>query len=458
MTISHFDRLVWIICGVLLASSIALIVRGDRVGLEVVRLTPTEDSTASARSQIKVYFNEELVSAPPDALTLSPPVEGTTIIKGNVLVFTPISPLQTNAQYQVTLQPGVTGQSGRKLLDQQTWQFETTGARVLFIGLDDSAPNQIFIADPFADYAPTQLSQAPGPVTDFAVSPDGSQIAYSVIVTEPNRDGASDLWIMNTDGSEQRVLLDCGLAACSRPVWHPEGDRLAYERREILTVGAPPANPRLWWLDVQTNDTVPIFQDSQLLGFYASFSADGEWLSFVSPIERGIQLYNLRDGSGAVIRNRVGSPAAWSPTESVFSVADIYPTDQTFQSLISTIDAASGRTKIISEALYDELIDDAEPAWSPDGNQLTFGRKEVLTTNGRQLWITRKDGSSPLQLTNEPNMQHSSASWAPDGLSLVYQAFNIKELFAQTSVWVISVGTGQARQIYYPATQPAWLP
>ncbi|MFO7664615.1 MAG: Ig-like domain-containing protein [Chloroflexota bacterium] len=458
MTISRFDQVVWLICVMLLGLSLALIARGDQVGLEIIQQSPADGSASSTRSQIRVQFNEELSAVPPNSVVLSPEVSGTTIVEGTSLVFEPDIPLQSGQEYEVTLQAGIIGTSGRVLREASTWRFLTTGPRILFIGLDEEAPNQIFMADPYGSDQPFQLSRAPGLVVDFAASPDGTQIAYTVSVSEEDRRGASDLWIMNADGSEARVLLSCGLATCSRPVWHPEGDRIVYERRTIAAIGEPPANPRLWWLDVQTRETVSVFLESQLLGFFATFSADGEWLSFVSPVERGIQLYNLLDGSGAVIRNRVGSPAVWSPIEPVMALADIYPVGESFQSLITTVDAKSGRTLIISEPLYDELIDDGGPAWSPDGQRLAFGRKQVLTASGRQLWIMRSNGADPLQLTSDPDLHHASVSWSPDGTMLLYQLFDIKELYAQTGIWVMDLGIGTSRRLYHPGAQPAWLP
>jgi hypothetical protein len=457
-TISRFDRLVWLICIILLGLSLVLIVRGDQVGLSIIQQSPADGATTSTRSHIRVSFNEELATFPTNALLLSPEVSGTTTIEGATLVFEPDFPLQSGLEYEVTLQAGLTSTAGRTIREARTWRFRTTSPRILFIGLGEDAPNQIFVADPYSQEQPLQLSWAPGPVVDFAASPDGTQIAYSVSVTEEERRGASDLWIMNADGSGAQVLLNCGLATCSRPVWHPEGDRVVYERRTLSAAGEPPANPRLWWLDIASAETVSVFLDSQLLGFYASFSSDGQWLSFVSPVERGIQLYNLHDGTGAVIRNRVGAPAAWSPIEPVLAVADIYPAGESFQSLIATVDAISGVTHIISEPLYDELIDDAGPAWSPDGRRLAFGRKQVLSASGRQLWIMRSDGADPLQLTSDPNLQHASISWSPDGLLLLYQLFDIKELYAQTGIWVIDIGTGTTHRIYQPGAQPAWLP
>lgn len=76
--------------------------------------------------------------------------------------------------------------------------------------------------------------------------------------------------------------------------------------------GAPPG-PRLWWLDVTSSESVAVFQDSQWLGLLASFSPDGQWLSYVLPLAQEVQAYNLETGQTFLIQSRTGESGAWSP-------------------------------------------------------------------------------------------------------------------------------------------------
>jgi len=53
-------------------------------------------------------------------------------------------------------------------------------------------------------------------------SPDGSKIAFW-----SDRDGNSDIYVMNADGSEQTRLTD-NSASDQEPAWSPDGRRVAF--------------------------------------------------------------------------------------------------------------------------------------------------------------------------------------------------------------------------------------
>jgi Tol biopolymer transport system component len=460
MTFSRFDAVVWAVAAGLAGLVAAVIFMGSRVGLAVVGQTPApEASHVSTQTQIRVQFADVLVSASDTAVTLSPFISGTTTLEGDTLIFQPAVPLAANATYEVTIEPGVQAANGRALHDSLTWQFQTGQPRILFIQPDPEGPDQLFVADQDGRQPPTQLSQTNASVLDFAVAPDSSRIAYTVLTNDQQMSGTADLWLMNADGSEQHMMLACPEAMCSRPVWTPDGRRLVYERREILNPGAPPGNPRLWWLDVTSGQTVPVFAESQLLGLFAAISPDGRWLSYVSPTDQGIQLYNLEEGTGVLVPNKMGTAVAWHPGSEKIALADIVTSDTDWGVVISTIAIPGGDVTTLSQSEDGGLdVDDSNPSWSPDGSRLAFGRKEARSAMGRQIWLMDADGTAVLPLSGDPDIHHSAFYWSPDGRSLLYQRYNLKELYAQPGVWVIDIQTGQTTEIAYPATQPAWLP
>lgn len=438
----------------------AVIFLGSRVGLAVVGQTPPPGAAhVSTQTQIRVQFEEPLASAPDTAVTLSPFISGTTRLEGDTLIFQPIRPLTADTVYEVVVNAGVQGENGRTLHDPLTWQFQTGQPRILFIKPDPEGPDQLFVAGADGRQPPVQLSQAQATVLDFAVAPDSSQIAYTVFTNDQQMSGTADLWLMNADGSNQRMLLACPEAMCSRPVWTPDGRRLVYERREILNPGAPPGNPRLWWLDMGSGQTVPVFQDSQLLGLFAAISPDGRWLSYVSPTDQGIQLYNLADGSGLLVPNKMGTAVSWHPRSDRIALADIVTAETDWGVVISAVSIPDGNVTMLSRSAQGGLdVDDSSPVWSPDGSRLAFGRKQARSAMGRQLWLMDADGTAVVPLSGDPDIHHSAFFWSPDGRTLLYQRYNLKELYAQPGVWVIDIQTGQTTEIAYPATQPAWLP
>ncbi|PYU60558.1 MAG: peptidase S9 family protein, partial [Acidobacteria bacterium] len=64
--------------------------------------------------------------------------------------------------------------------------------------------------------------------TDPQISPDGKKIAYVRRFADPMTDKRySNLWIINTDGTDHRPLTT-GNRSDASPRWSPDGLRLAY--------------------------------------------------------------------------------------------------------------------------------------------------------------------------------------------------------------------------------------
>lgn len=454
MTFSLFDRIVLLfLAGTGLLTGL-IIWRGDQVGLTVQSRIPAADAEqVSTRARIQIVFDAPIADVPPTAVSLDPATPGQLTTRDNTLTFTPDAPLAPDTNYQITVAAESVSARGRTLLEPLTWTFRTGHPRVVYIGWPEESTNQIYVAD-LDGSPPVQLSQAPSDVLDFAVAPDGSRIAYSVI---RDNDGGTDLWIMDADGTNQRELLPCEMAACSSPVWLPNGRRLIYERRNIPTPGAPPGAPRLWWLDLTSGDTVPVFQDSQQLGLGAQITTDGQWLSYVSPVDQGIQVYNLETGSGLLIPNQMGSPAVWHPQQPMLALTNIQLDGEQWMIQLLAVDVTTEAVTPLSGE--EAAVDDSSPAWSPDGEWIAFGRKEPSTAMGRQIWLMRRDGSNAHALTNDPDVHHGPFVWSPDGRSLLYQRYNLTDLYAQPGIWLLDLESGDARQIAFPGSRPIdWLP
>ena len=462
MPLTRFDRIVISVLVALAGLITAVILYGDRIPLEIINRIPAANSSnVSTRATIQITLSEPITDAPETAVQLDPPVPGTLSVQGNSLIFQPDTPLAVNSSYRVTIAPDIVSEQGHRLAEPLSWQFKTGQPRVVYISWNEEAADQLFVADVTGENV-TQLTETEANVLDFAIRPDGSQIVYSIL----REGGAADLWLINSDGSQNRELLACPEAACSQAQWLPGGQRLIYERRNIPTPGAPPGNPRLWWLDMNTGQTVPIFQDNQLLGLYPRVSNDGLWLSFVSPLDQGIQLFNLEDGSGMFIPNQMGSPAAWRPQGDSLLLSNINTSNSNgnWSVELTSVDIASEAVTVLSQPIADDAgavadgVDDSSPDWSADGEWVAFGRKLPRTPMGRQIWVMRHDGSDPIALTNDLSIHHGEISWSPDGRFLLYQQYDLDELYAQPTVWLLEIATRERTEIASPGTQPAWLP
>lgn len=204
----------------------------------------------------------------------------------------------------------------------------------------------------------TRLIAAPaGFLAAPSWSPDGTQLAF---VSE--RDGSSDIWVVNADGSNARNLTRNN-AKETTPAWSPDGQWIAFaslrdSRYYQLYVMRPDGSEvrRLtWWKDA--SDLSPAWSaDSKRLAFASK--RDGNWEIYIT---------NL-DGSGLV-------------------------------------------------RLTDNPSDDNNPAWSPDGSRIAF----TSTRDGyADIYVMLPDGSAVIDLTKAPWSTDLGPSWSPDGRRIVF--------------------------------------
>lgn len=336
---------------------------------------------------------------------------------------------------------------------------------VVYIGWDAAGRNQLYRVDGL-DRAPQRLTgDEGGDVAGFAVSPDARRIAYAFLTDA----GGSVLRLLDLRSGESDDLLACADAECGEPVWLPDGRRLLYERRE--KAGTTPGQPHLWWLDVQTGRTIPLLEGDRLPTSGARFSPDGAWLSYVSPRDGGVILYNLSDGRQHLLPAAAGRPAAWSPDGRSLIVADLSANVQeleiggqsgdavhqeTAHTYLYRVDLANldSRTRLSPQS----PVDDSAPTWSPDGEMIAFGRTLPETAAARQLWLMGEDGSDARALTGDSALQHGPPAWSLDGRFLLFQRFEADAPDARPGIWLLEATNGSPIRLVENGFLPAWLP
>jgi eukaryotic-like serine/threonine-protein kinase len=94
-----------------------------------------------------------------------------------------------------------------------------------------------------------------------------------------------------------------------------------------------------------------------------------------------------------------------------------------------------------------------DPAFSPDGKRIAYcSRVSGLV----EIWACDRDGSKPLQLTDQLGRGNSSPAWSPDGRTL---AFDSQGSDGHTSIYVIPAAGGAPHRITpagYDAYAPSW--
>ena len=328
----------------------------------------------------------------------------------------------------------------------------TPSGSIMYLGwAEDEQVNQLYLIHP-NEGEPTRLTETTQGITSFAVSPDGTQVAYSV-ATE---DGDIDIWLMNAGGSKQKLLWTCETALCTRPVWAADNRRVIVERRLLSGEGASPDAPQLWWLDTQTGETLPVFADANRTGMGAGLSPDNEWLSYTVPEAQEIRATHLETGESISAVSQTGEPAVWYPDGEALLISDMVFQGESFSQHLFKLDLESAElTNISGEEIG---TNDGLPVFSPNGEWVVFGRKKPRAPMGKQFWLMRPDGSDPISLTEDADLHYNNPAWSPDGTQLAVQVFNQIEPELDQALWLVDVETGEMEALVSPGILPVWLP
>jgi Tol biopolymer transport system component len=239
-----------------------------------------------------------------------------------------------------------------------------TVARILFVG-ERSGSIQVYVMNPDGS-AQTRLTVDSLGALDPDWSPDRTQFVYASIR------GISDPYLLrgyyaitkkNADGSGGTVLAYLDDTFEPRPVWSPDGSKIAF--------------------------------------FYDQSSSGGQ-IFLINADGTGMRQFTT---SGANIG------VAWSPDGSKIAVSayggsgyDIFAKDVNGSGL-AQLTTTAGAT-------------DRSPAWSHDGGRIAF----VSNRDGNdEIYVMNADGSGQTRLTTDPGVDFAP-TWSPDGSKIAFHS------------------------------------
>ena len=201
-------------------------------------------------------------------------------------------------------------------------------------------------------------------------------IAYSAKV-----DGPSNIWVVNSDGSQNRSLTTNKdeKETYGPPIWAPDGSFIVFSSDIRTGNPTPQTLRRVWLYDIANSQTRML----------------------VETPER-IRLLGLTSDAGKMVFVERRTPSNLTTDKETSNV---------FVQSLTT--GAKSRVSDLANAYFHNIH------LSRDGRTIAFvSRRE----NTAALWTVPVEGGTPkrILIENDPKVMISSLTWAPDGRSLVF--------------------------------------
>lgn len=459
--LTRFDRMVGVTVVVLIGAILLTIALGDRVGVTLKRVMPL--GAAHSTAAISVQFDEAMDRPTAEArFRTEPPLTGAFTWSGATLNFKPDAPLVPETEYIVIVERGARAESGRETVTEFRYSFTVMPPRVAYLYPADNAPQNIWIVDADDPATARQLTTSPTGIYDFAVSPDGTKIAFSEYTTT----GMMDIKLLDVDTGALLQLTNCAQATCSTPAWRPDGGMIVYERIDYNTglegVGSSPV--RLWTLDMTTYPppTRPLFSDLQILGYNAQWSADGRRIALLDRGTAAVLVYNFDTGEIAALPTTAGNYGALSPDgERVVMQTILLLEGSPARAKMQVVNLNDGSLVDLSSG--DDTIDEKRVQWRPDGALLAVSREDQAVIAGTQIYLVDPVDGTARMLTDDPLYASTFFYWHPAGNALVAQRLpliegGVTDPFARPEIWVIDATTGDGMRLAENGFLPRWIP
>jgi TolB protein len=448
-----FDRLVIIIIGSLVLVLAGVVLLGNLAGARPPEAQYPASGSVGMRGPFILQFPQNMQRASVEALfETQPAIDGRYGWDGRTLFFWPDKPLIAGQQYAVRLREGAVTEDGRIIRRGMEALYTVRQPEVVFMSpVTGNAEIWISSIDP-AVMRP--ITSTGGSVYDYGVTADGEHIIYSA----RNQMTGLDLWMIDRNGENGRLLLDCGPDWCNNPALSPDGSRLAYARRSAsVQPGGPPGVPRIWMLVMETGQTAPLYSDQDITGFDPLWSYQGNRLAFFDGANSGIRVLVIDKEDDLLLPSNMGAVGSWSPDGQRMMFID---TEMALERPYVIVYIADFRNEMITPALSSELVrtEYGKPVWSPDGEWIAIGVRPLSGVSMQQIWIMRPDGSGLIEVTDDFLHVHTAYRWNPGGDALVLQRLNLSSSSSTPEVLVWQRDSGQFIRLAEDAGFADWLP